>query len=287
MTQPLVSIITPSYNQEKFIEDNILSVKRQTYKNIEHIIIDGGSADNTVKILKKHQGSYNMRWISEKDEGQSDGINKGLRMAKGGIIGWINSDDAYLFRSTISAVVNHFMRNPKARVIYGGMVTIDNKNKIDRIYAAPLFNYAILLRTNFIFAPSVFFTRDIAKKYAFDKRLHYVMDYDLWLRVGANNAFHRVPDITSCFRYHEKSKSTAKSMQMITEEMNVRKKYLGKSVPNPAVKIITSLSPILKIRDVLGAYDKSDFALDVKLPSVERTLLYCLLGETVMRRLRK
>ncbi|MEM2568057.1 MAG: glycosyltransferase, partial [Candidatus Bathyarchaeia archaeon] len=100
----LVSIITPSLNQGRFIRETLLSVKSQDYPCIEHIVIDGGSTDDTLMILKRYEGTYNLRWISEPDEGHSDAVNKGFRMAQGEIVGWLNSDDVYFDRSTVLAV---------------------------------------------------------------------------------------------------------------------------------------------------------------------------------------
>lgn len=105
---PLVSIITPSFNQGRYIEQNILSIINQNYPLIEHIIVDGGSTDETIDILKKHESSYNLRWISESDEGQADAVNKGFNMAHGEIIGWLNSDDVYYDITTISRIVDAF-----------------------------------------------------------------------------------------------------------------------------------------------------------------------------------
>ncbi|MCD6361181.1 MAG: glycosyltransferase, partial [Armatimonadetes bacterium] len=105
---PLVSIVTPSYNQGEFIEETILSVKNQDYPNIEHIVVDGGTTDNTVAILKKYDGTYNMRWLSEPDKGQSDEVNKGWGLCQGQIVGWLNSDDTLAEKRTISYVVEQF-----------------------------------------------------------------------------------------------------------------------------------------------------------------------------------
>ena len=93
---PKVSIVTACYNSEKYIEDCIKSIMRQTYDNVEHIIVDGGSTDGTLDIIKKYENQYNMRWISEKDNGMYDAITKGFRMASGEIYAWLNSDDMYM-----------------------------------------------------------------------------------------------------------------------------------------------------------------------------------------------
>jgi len=126
--QPLVSIVTPSYNQGQFIEDTILSVKNQDYSNIEHIIVDGGSTDNTLEILKEYENSYNLRWVSEPDNGQADAINKGFDMAKGEIIGWLNSDDTYFSSHVLTKVVEKF-RQTEAKIVFGNDVLINQEQK--------------------------------------------------------------------------------------------------------------------------------------------------------------
>jgi glycosyltransferase involved in cell wall biosynthesis len=106
INKPLVSIVTPSYNQGRFIEATLLSVRNQDYPNIEHLVIDGGSSDNTVEILEKYEKVYNLKWISEPDKGQSDAVNKGFERARGLIIGWLNSDDIYIDQQVISYIVS-------------------------------------------------------------------------------------------------------------------------------------------------------------------------------------
>lgn len=93
--EPLVSIVTPSFNQGRFIEETILSVKNQNYPHIEHLIIDGGSTDETLDVIRRYEGTYNLRWVSEPDEGQADALNKGFRLARGEVLGWLNADDTY------------------------------------------------------------------------------------------------------------------------------------------------------------------------------------------------
>ena len=287
---PLVSIVTPSYNQGAFIEDTILSVKNQDHPNIEHIIVDGGSTDNTLKILEKNDGEYNIRWISEPDEGQSDAVNKGFRMAKGEIIGWLNSDDTYLSVHTISDVVNYFKKHTKSKIIYGDIVSIDHKNTIMLVHPAlPIFRYSVLKKRNFILEPSTFFKRDIIEKYHLDKDLHYVMDYDFWLKIGEENKFHHIPKILSCFRWHHNSKSTSQLLKMENEAIRVRQKYHHVSEKstelNPLMNIFLNSLPIIGLPKVLKLYTRSDFAFDIKIPPKREMIIRNLLLKNIFEKI--
>ena len=159
---PLVSIVTPSYNQGKFIEDTILSVKNQNYSNIEHIVVDAGSTDNTVEILKKYEDSYNMRWISEPDEGQSDAIDKGFKMAKGTILTWLNSDDYYLHDQVISKVVYYFKLHKDVHVVTGTGHDVDEKGMFLRTIEVKknLINLKYMKYADFMLQPSTFLSAD-------------------------------------------------------------------------------------------------------------------------------
>ena len=125
---PLISIVVPSYNQGKFIEDTLLSILNQDYPNKEVIVVDGGSTDQTVGILKKY--SQRITYVSENDNGQSDAVNKGFRMASGSFMGWLNSDDIYPDRHAVSKIVFEFNRDPSADLIYGNFLEIDGNNRV-------------------------------------------------------------------------------------------------------------------------------------------------------------
>lgn len=127
---PLVSIITPSYNQGKFIRETIESVLKQDYMKLEHIVIDGGSSDETLQILKEYSNlDSRFRFVSEPDNGQSHAINKGLKLAKGEVIGWLNSDDTYL-PGAVNHVVNGFLQNPNWSMVYGSANITNVNNEI-------------------------------------------------------------------------------------------------------------------------------------------------------------
>ncbi len=182
--QLLISIITPSYNQGKFIEDTILSVKNQDYPNFEHIITDAGSTDETLSVIKKYEGTYNMRWISEPDNGPVDGLNKGFNMAKGDILAWINTDD-YYEPNVFDNINRIFVANNDidfligdAYFVKGDIKKILNKHRKKQVSLNELIKFG-----NFIDQSATFFTTRLFKKAGpLDIKLKYVFDYELWLR---------------------------------------------------------------------------------------------------------
>lgn len=222
---PLVSIITPSFNQGKFIEDTLLSVKNQNYPNIEHIILDGGSTDNTIEILKKYEVGYNLRWISEPDGGQSDAVNKGFRMTKGKIIGWINSDDVYFYKDTISYVVEQFIKNPSVDIIYGNDALIDEYSNIFYVRIFHEWDYKKLLRGFSIPQPATFFRKEVIVENLLDKNLELNMDFEFWLRLGKKYRFKHVKKVLAGNRLHKKRKRISREEEAREEDKIVLNKY--------------------------------------------------------------
>lgn len=244
---PKISIITPSLNQGEFIEDTILSVKNQDYPYIEHIIIDGGSTDNTLEILRKYEGVYNMKWVSEKDEGQSDAINKGIDMVNGDIIGWLNSDDTYLFKDTISEVVQTFGRYKEFDVLFGDIAFMNRQGEILRFYAYQNYDYNKLLSYRFnLGQPAVFFKSNVFKKNKLRKDLHYVMDYELWLRLGKKKyKFLHIFEPLAGFRVYPEAKSfKEKEKKLLFEREKIIEEFGNKT--NTTSIIVLLLDKIVR-----------------------------------------
>jgi glycosyltransferase involved in cell wall biosynthesis len=225
--KPLVSIVTPSYNQGQFIEATLLSVKNQDYPHIEHLVIDGGSSDNTVEILKKHEREYNLKWISEPDKGQSDAVNKGFERADGQIIGWLNSDDVYVDRHVISCVVDKFEEFNDADVIYGDGIDIGENNLVLKvIHNIPWFSFNRLVRFDFIIQPSCFFKREIVKQHKLDTKIDLPMDYEYYLRLAAQGfKFKHVNRVLAATRWHEEAKSMSRAEEVRVEAKKVKDLY--------------------------------------------------------------
>ena len=276
--KPLVSVVTPSYNQGHFIEENILSVKSQDYPNIEHIVIDGGSTDGTVEILKKYKDTYNLRWVSEPDEGHADAVNKGFAMAKGEIIGWLNSDDVYFDRGTVSAVVEAFQKHPEADIIYGDCAYIWEDGKILRVQCVPGFRYSRLLRGCFLEQPAVFFRRHVVERHKLDKRLKVAIDYEYWLRIGREYRFVHIPRILAADRNHSGRISIAQADKLKAVGAQLREKCLGQ--PSPWLRLEWELDKIFsglprRLKGLLlliWLRQKKDFAFNAKVVWNMRTI---------------
>ncbi|MED4779048.1 glycosyltransferase family 2 protein [Brevibacillus choshinensis] len=205
----MVSVITPSYNQGIYIQETIESVLSQDYPNIEYIVVDGGSTDDTLSILEKYSRTdERIRFISEKDRGQSHAINKGIAMAKGEIIGWLNSDDTYL-PGAIRVAVEALEQQPDWAMVYGKAYKIDgNSKKLSDYYVAPA-NFKQLFDGCMICQPATFIRKNVLLDVeGVDETLHFCMDYDLWIRITQKHPIGFVPYPLANARTHDSCKTT-------------------------------------------------------------------------------
>jgi GT2 family glycosyltransferase len=216
----LVSVITPSYNQALYLEQTIQSVLKQDYPRIEYIVVDGASTDDSFEIIKK----YNDRlayWISEKDSGQAEAINKGFARAKGEILAWLNSDDYYL-PNTISAVVKCFEENPDAVMVYGDMLAVNGDGQIINVLKYKQLSLKDLLCFQIIGQPSVFFRRSALEKTGLlDISFHFMLDHHLWIRLAQLGRILHIPQVWSAARYHAQAKNRARAAEFGREAFRV------------------------------------------------------------------
>ncbi len=227
---PLVSIITPSLNQGRFIKETIESVLLQDYPYIEHIIIDGGSTDGTLDILKMYDDR--IFWISEKDKGQSDAINKGLKRARGKIYGWLNSDDTYL-PGAITKAVKFLFANKDIMMVYGEGWHIDEYGKIIQRYPTEPFNYKRLAETCFICQPTVFFRKELIEKIGYlDESLNYCMDYDFWIRAGRDCSIGYINDYLANSRLYPETKTLGQRAEVHKEIVYTQSRYFERISSN-------------------------------------------------------
>jgi glycosyltransferase involved in cell wall biosynthesis len=203
---PLVSIITPSYNQVRFIEVTLRSVLEQDYPNIEYLVVDGASTDGSVEIIRRYADRLAW-WASEKDSGQSEAVNKGLRRARGEIVGWLNSDDLYL-PGAVSAAVAAFRSRPEAGLVYGDALAIDADGKPFNVMHARQYTLADLMTFNIICQPAAFMQRSVLEQVNYlDPAYHLLMDNLLWMRMAQNAPLVYVPQIWAAARYHTQAKN--------------------------------------------------------------------------------
>lgn len=220
MSSPLVSIVTPSYNQAAFLEETIRSVLIQEYPQLEYLVVDGGSTDGSLEIIHKYAG-YLTWWISEEDRGQAEAINKGLRRAHGEIVGWLNSDDMYL-PGVIPAVVSAFEKHPDAGLVFGNAVSIDGQGRPlnDQVFRD--LSLVDLMAFTIICQPAVFIRKRVLDQVeGLDEGYHYLLDHHLWLRIAENSSIVHLPRTLAFARHHASAKNVAQAQRFGQEAYRI------------------------------------------------------------------
>lgn len=225
--KPLVSIITPSFNQAAYLETTIQSVLGQDYPNLEYFVIDGGSTDGSAELIQRYAPRL-AGWVSEKDRGQTDAINKGFARANGEILAWLNSDDIYQ-PGAVSAAVAAFQQNPQAGLIYGDATFIDEKGRRIGSFPARQTSYR-LLRQGYVHIPqqAAFFRADLWRQVGpLDPSFYFAMDYDLWVRLAACAPLIYTRQLWASFRLHGGAKTIQADDRCWPEMLKVHRREGG------------------------------------------------------------
>ncbi len=246
----LVSIVTPSYNQASFLEATIKSVLEQDYPQVEYIIIDGGSKDGSLEIIRSY-ASRLAWWVSEPDQGQTDAINKGFARATGQILAWINSDDTYQPRA-ISEAVKLLQARPDVGMVYGDSDIIDVKGKVIGRFRARQTDYR-RLRQGYVHIPqqSSFFRADLWRKVGpLDPTFYFAMDYDLWVRLASLAPLVYTPQLWANFRLHDNAKTVSADDRCWPEMLKVHQRLGGSRFSVIYAKYLVRLvvAPVIKWR---------------------------------------
>ncbi len=233
----LVSIVTPSFNQASYLEQTIQSVLNQDHADIEYLVIDGGSTDGSVDIIKKYASRLSY-WVSEKDSGQADAINKGMVRVKGDIVAWLNSDDYYL-SGTVAAAAKIFEENPEVVLVYADMLAVDEHSQTFNTLRYRQLTLEDLLCFQIIGQPAVFMSRAALEKAGgLDLSYHFLLDHHLWIRIAAQGRILHVPQTWAAARYHPAAKNRAQAAAFGREAFRILD--WAKTQPNLA----SVLSPI-------------------------------------------
>jgi glycosyltransferase involved in cell wall biosynthesis len=245
-TLPLVTVVTPSYNQGAFIAETIESVLAQTYPHLEYIIVDGASTDNTLDVIQRYAHDPRLRWISEPDRGFADALNKGFARSNGAIMGWLNSDDTYIGQP-VADTVAYLMEHPEADVVYGDAVYTDAAGKPTgaRQTGKPFDLIESISYRNSIPQPGSFWRRSLWEKTGpLREDFSAIIDGEYWVRASRHGVLHYVPGDRATYRLHGASKTVSESLRMweevkrLTDELLANTSEYSELLPHK--RIITS-----------------------------------------------
>ncbi len=239
--RPRITIVMPTLNQAKYIEDALRSVLEQGYENLECLVFDGGSTDGTLEILKRYEGR--IQWWSEKDRGQADAINKGLRKATGEILGYLNSDDL-LEPGALEKVAGYFAHHPEIDLVYGEgyLIKEDGTGKHRFPATEPEFNLWRLIHVwDYILQQSTFWRRRLTERIGYlDESLHFGLDWDYWIRAGKAGKVGYMPEYLGSLREYDSAKSFSGGFRRIKELYRLTSGHTGKIWPLPCIIIYAS-----------------------------------------------
>ncbi len=255
MEWPKITVVTPSYNQARFLEATLQSVLNQGYPNLEYIVIDGGSTDGSVEILRRY-AEHLAYWVSEQDDGQTDALVKGFAKATGDILCWLCSDDL-LEPWTLKEVAQFFQENPQARVVYGDTTWMDAEGQlIQRRKETPFNRFIFLYEHNFIPQPSTFWRRDLYEEVGgLNPEFNLAMDSDLWIRFAEVTRIYHVRRYWSYMRFYPEHKTHRLRATTPLEDQSIRRRYCGDEPDwSPKVKKIVAKAMRLTWKLAIGCY---------------------------------
>ena len=278
-TDPLVSILTPSFNQARWLADNLRSVESQTYPNVEHIVVDGGSKDGTLEILSASDDR--VRWISEADRGQSHALNKAFEMSRGEVIGWVNSDDGYFTTSAVGAAVSYLQSHPDIDVVYGHSAYVNADNLVLHMMWVPGPLAWWFRRQDYISQPTVFVRTSALGDSFVDESLHFAMDYDLWLRLLAEGRRFARVDRVLAFERVQPGRKTLHMPDVLAADTELLRQRYGIAVAGQLNRLL--LSALGVVSRLAGVRLASDATKNTAFPAVP-TSRWSLLRRQVLQR---